>query len=468
MSDPKREHDQDAKVELAKKVAEKSKKVANSYQYLETGALKFFHGISLLIDKFIFNKKFSKIVALIIAILLYTIVNFNRMAAFVTTTLKTSRTIQDTPVSAEYNPDAFELSGLPEKADIVISGDATSITTASSATGKVVANLEGLTEGVHNVKLTAVGYGDNVSAVVSPSTAIITLKKKTTQSFDLSYDLVNQSKMDSIYSVGNPQFDYTKVNIRASKDTLDSIAFVKALIDVSGQSKDFEQDARLVAYNVNGEVVNADIVPNYVHVKVPITSPNKTVKIEVQVTGNIPDNQAIESISLDQQTVKIYGNETVLSGIDKVVVTLNGSTLSKNATILRPITLPTGVSSADLSQVSMNVTLAPLVTKTIDNVPIQYQNNVNNYKATQPDNQTTTSVKVTGSQSNIDKITADALHVYIDMKDAKPGVQEFNLNIDQPANGFVKYELVQTKYKLNILGEKNEDGQSDGGTANNG
>ena len=274
--------------------------------------------------------------------------------------------------------------------------------------------------------------------------------------------------MDSIYSVGTPEFEYQKVNVRASKDTLDSIAFVKTLIDCKGQTADFTQEAKLIAYDVNGQPVNADIVPDTITVTVPVTSPNKVVPIEVEVTGEVPDGQAISSIEMDQQTVTIYGSENVLSQVEKVVVTLNASTITKDSTLLRPLALPTGVNSSSVNQITLNVTLGEGVTKTINDVKISYINNVNNYKASQADNKTTTSVTVFGTEENIANITADDINVYIDMSDAKPGVVEFPLYVDQPQGGLVKYSLSESTYTLNILGETDSTETESGGDANNG
>ena len=369
--------------------------------------------------------------------------------------MTSSKSKNNVPITAHYNSDIFELTGLPSTADITFIGDATSVTAASNADGAIVVNLEGLTEGSHEVKLEGEGFGDSVDLKINPSNVVVTLKKKTTQQFDLSYDLVNQDKMDPIYSVGTPQFEYNKVNVRASKDTLSSIAFVKALIDVSGQTSDFEQDAKLVAYDSSGQVVNADIVPDTVHVSVPVSSPSKTVSIDVQVTGEVPNNKAIASVGMDQQTVTIYGPQSVLSNIEKVVVSLDASTITKDSTILRPISLPTGVSSSSISQVTMSVKLGEKVSKTLEGVKINYRNNTNNYKASQKDNKTTTSVIVYGTQENIDAITADDVSVYVDMADAKPGTQEFPLLVDQPSNGLVRYELTESTYELNVLGESN-------------
>lgn len=456
------------KTERANRIAEQSKKVKRTYEKMEDFLFRLLRAFSTFLDKVLFNEKYSKVVSLVLAALLYAIVNYNALSTSFQSSLRYSKTLSDVTVLAKYNSDTFEISGLPEKVDVILTGDAANVTSAANAeNGTVICDLDGLTEGEHEIKLTTEGYGNNVNVVVNPTNVNVVMKKKTTRQFDISYDFINQDKMEQIYSAGTPEFEYTKINVRASKDTLDSIAFVKALIDVSGQSADFEQDAVLVAYDSSGKPVNADIVPNTVHVKVPVTSPNKSVNIQVQVSGEVPDGKAIDSITMDQQTVTIYGSETTLANIDQVVVTLDAGTLTKDSTVLRPIVLPAGVTSATNTQVTMNITLADAEEKTIDDIPINVINNNKHYKASQPDNKTTTSVTVKGTKNNIDKLAADDINVYIDMKDVQPGLQKFALQIEQPKDGFVVYTLNESEYELNVLGETSDADQSEGGNVNN-
>ena len=458
----------ESKTERANRIAEQSKKVKITYEKMEDFLFRVLRAFSTFLDKVLFNEKYSKVVSLALAVLLYAIVNYNALSTSFQSSLRYSKTLSDVTVLAKYNSDTFEISGLPEKVDVILTGDAANVTSAANAeNGTVICDLDGLTEGEHEIKLTTEGYGNNVNVVVNPTNVNVVMKKKTTRQFDISYDFINQDKMEQIYSAGTPEFEYTKINVRASKDTLDSIAFVKALIDVSGQSADFEQDAALVAYDSSGKPVNADIVPNTVHVKVPVTSPNKSVNIQVQVSGDVPDGKAIDSITMDQQTVTIYGSETTLANIDQVVVTLDAGTLTKDSTVLRPIVLPAGVTSATNTQVTMNITLADAEEKTIDDIPINVINNNKHYKASQPDNKTTTSVTVKGTKNNIDKLTADDINVYIDMKDVQPGLQKFALQIEQPKDGFVVYTLNESEYELNVLGETSDADQSEGGNVNN-
>ncbi|MBR2812078.1 MAG: hypothetical protein IKD69_11930, partial [Solobacterium sp.] len=310
-----------SKTELANKIAERSNRVAHTYQHIEDAVIRAIRWFSSLLNKILFSKKYAKITALVMAILLYFYVNYNSLSSVYTSPLKSTRRLDDVTVTAKYNSDTFELSGLVKTVDISIVGDANNVTNAITGGGVIVADLEGMTEGTHEVRLTSEGFGNNVDVICDPSTVIITLKKKTTQQFDLSYDFINLNQMESIYAVGEPTFEYSKVNVRASKDTLDSIAFVKALIDVSNKAAEFEQEARLIAYNASGEPVSADIIPSTVHVTVPVTSPSKTVPIEIQVIGEVPtEGMAIESIDCNQMTVTIYGPNNVLASVEKVYV----------------------------------------------------------------------------------------------------------------------------------------------------
>lgn len=461
--------EENEKTKRAARIARQSKKMSHFYDGVSNFFARIIRGVSSFIDRVLFNPKYGRLVSLILAVIIYLAVNYNTIVTRYSSTVRSARDVSGVTVTAEYNSDTYEADGLPDTVDITIIGDATSVTTAAnSSEGTVVADLEGLNEGTHNVTLKAEGYGDSVTVHIDPSNVIVTLKKKTTRKFSLSYDFINEDKMDDIYTPGTPVFDSSTVNVRASEDTLDSIAFVKALIDCSGQTSDFEQDAKLVAYDSNGQVVNAEIVPETVHVTVPVTSPSKTVSIEVDVSGDVPDDKAIESITLDEDTVTIYGSEETLASIDSVTTTLDASTITKDTTVLRPLVLPDGVSSASINQVNITVTLGDLTTKTVDNVPITYINNTNNYKATQPDNITTTSVIVSGTSDNIADIDADDITVYIDMADASPGLQEFTLQVEEPANGLVRYTLVEDTYELNVIGDSTDDSDTGKGDSNNG
>ncbi|MFV0480090.1 MAG: YbbR-like domain-containing protein [Anaerorhabdus sp.] len=448
--------DADSKLELANKISNQRERVASTYARFEDVLFRVLNGVSSWLDRVLFNSRFTMIVSLVLAVLMYLTINYNSQNSIFGSAMVNAKELTGVSVVARYNDDVFEISGLPTTANVTITGEGSNVNTAASQKGTVVANLEGLTEGVHQVKLTVEGYGDNVSAKIDPSVVVVTLEKKTTGQFDVGYDFINQDKMNSIYSLGVPNFDYSMVNVRASKDTLSSIAFIKALIDVTGVTADFQQEAVLVAYDNKGQAVAADIVPSTINVSVAVTSPNKTVPIVVETTGEVPNGMAIETIQMDHESVTIYASDSVLSKIESVVVTVDATTLTKDTTVSRAITLPAGVKQSTITQVTMTVSLAEGVTRIVEDVPILVKNNVNKYTIAPLNSQTTVDVTVFGTATNVAKVNADNIEVYFDMSAAVLGDQEFSLLIEQPFGSFVRYTLPQAAISVNVSGATEE------------
>lgn len=127
--------DSRTKTELANRIAGQSRRVASTYQHIEDGVLRAVRWFSSFIDRTLFNGKYTKFVSLILAIMLYAVVNYNSRSSLYTNTLKTSRDLYGVSVTAKYNSDTFEMTGLPDTADLTITGDATSVTSAANSKG---------------------------------------------------------------------------------------------------------------------------------------------------------------------------------------------------------------------------------------------------------------------------------------------------------------------------------------------
>lgn len=449
------------KIELAKRLAKQSK-TKTFFDDLEELLVRIFRWFSTLVDKIFFSKHLA-IFSLIFAVIMYigvTLTNENNLI----TSLSSSKTLNNISVSARYNSESFEVSGLPTGCNIVLTGEAANVNSAATKSGYCLLNLEGLTEGTHTVKLSATGYGDAVSAVVTPSSAQITLKKKTTGQFDLSYDFINTNLMDSKFILSSPEFSTgnSKINIRASQDTLDTISLVKALIDVSGQTQDFTVEAPLIAYDKNGKVVEAEIVPASVKASVRVTSPSKTVPIALRFSGTAPIGYSVESIQMDHQNATIYASQSVLDSVEEVYLDVDLSTISGNTELAQAISLPTGVSAADVSMVNLKIFLSETKSKIVANVPIYYLHNENGYGASEIET-SYVDVTVFGSEEILNTIDENNFVVYIDVAGLTPGEYTLDLNIattpstdfpDIEQNNNIKYAVLtlsQPDIKLTLV-----------------
>lgn len=458
MADNKRIVDPSEKVEQAKKIAKKANN-SSAFDGVEEVVVRFFRWISSIVDKVFFNGKYVWLFALLLAIGLFLTVNISEYG--LTTNLSSSRSLSDVSVVARYNSESFELSGLPTSCDIVLSGDAANVNNAATKSGYCLINLEGYTEGTHRVNLTATGFGDSVQAVVVPSETQITLKHKTTSQFDLGYDYTNKNSLDSKFILSSPVFEdgTTKVNIRASQDTLSSISLVKALIDVSGMQEGKNiVDAPLIAYNAKGQQVNAEIVPSSVSASVTVTSPKKNVPISLKVSGEAPAGFGLDTVSLDHQTTYIYASQEVLDTINEVTVNLDLSTITTDADIMQPVSLPAGVSTAEVTMVNIKITLAETTTKVIPDVAITYRNNDNNLGAAEVET-TTVNVIATGTPTILENISADDCIVYIDLKDSEgnylePDTYDLPIHVEKTNNQYVTFACEPNYLHITLVGQE--------------
>ena len=360
--------------------------------------------------------------------------------------------LSNIPVKVVYNSEIYEISGLPETVNVIVMGDMSDITLQKSqSTSSVTADLSGLTEGTYSVKLEPTNFISRLSVTVEDTpSASVTIKKKVTQHFNISYEYINTNKMDGIYTLSVPTFDNTQVLVRASQDTIDSIAMVKALIDVSGVTTDFTTTATLVAYDQQGNVVNCDIVPSTVNATVVVTSPHKDVSINVVPTGTLPDGLAIDSITLDHTAVTIYAPDSVLESVNEVTINLDVSSISKDTTLSTALSLPSGVKSMSVTKVNMEVKVGTAQTKTITHVPTSWKNNNNQYRfAVVNTDDAYMDVLVTGTANNIAKITTSNISVYIDIANVSIGLQEVPLYVSGD-NDLVKYAIADGRQYVEI------------------
>lgn len=406
------------KVEIANKIARQSKRVSKTYEVFEIWIIRTFRVLSSYIDRWIFNSRYLMIISLFLSLLLFFSTNYTG-DSILTAPLNNEKTLRNIEVHALYNSETFELTGLPSSMDLRLIGNASNVIAASNKQGRIIADLSGYTEGTHTIELKTEGYGNLVESTPLEKNITITLKKKTTRSYSIEYDFINQNKLGDMFVLSEPTFEMSNVMVRGSQDTLDSIAFIKVLIDVQGKKESFVQEAPLIAYDVSGMPIDADIVPNTVKASVEIKTPSNNVPIVMETTGKLPEGLALESIVMDHNTIQIFAPETVLSEIEYIPVQLDLLTISENTEIFVPIIFPSGVSSP-ISRVNLSVTLDERVSKKIDDVVINYRNNINNYDELLT-SITTVDVTVYGTQANLDKIDSNSIDVYFDMKDAIKG-----------------------------------------------
>ncbi len=440
------------KLEVAKQIASQRKKVTNTFESIENSVVRVFRWLSGWVDRILFSQRYSKLVAVVLAVILYSFFYYGE-GSILDVSIKPSLPIENIKLDVNVDTEIYEVTGLPDTISATIFGDSADIQAVKNkGNHRAVADLTGVSEGQHQIKISPVDFSSKVKVVFSPSSVVVTIRKKVTSKFLLSHDYVNSNLMDPIYALGEPEFATTEILVKASQSTVDSIAYVKALIDVRGQSDSFETEAPIYAYNVKGEKMQVDLLPSFVKVKVPVTTPNKSVAITVVPIGEIPNNMAIDSITLDHASITLYANDSILAKYHEIKLNLDATKLTASTDFTQNIELPSGIRNASASKVNMKITLKPAEQLVVERVPIVAINNLKGYKFTLHDTEEAyLNVTVIGTATNLAGITAENIgRIYIDLQAVELGEQELPIYIEGN-NILNKYVLAKPTIALKVI-----------------
>ena len=367
-------------------------------------------------------------------------------------------------VKATYNNNSYVVEGLPESVDVTLIGRKVDLYLAKQlATGIVTADLSGFGEGMHTIKL---DYDSSIRSVeykLDPSSVNVTIYPKVSQTRTAGIAIalfmfsIAKNKLDKKLSIGEVTLDNSEIVIKGAEHTLNEVAIVKALVDVSKIinpkiGKTTLDEVKLVAYDANGEVIKGlEMEPNKLSAKITINSPSKEVPLKVIPTGDLEFGKAIDNITTDITKVTVYGDQDVLDTIEYVPVEVDVTKLSENKSYDVIISKPSRIKEISATNVKVNITLAQESSKEVQNVSIETVNlDTTKYKAVAiGENSSKTTVVVKGSKNVVDTIDASTIKAQVDLEGYTEGEYEVSVKVTGEDNK-ATYTPKTTKIKIKI------------------
>lgn len=344
--------------------------------------------------------------------------------------------LTDQKVTVLYDEDNYVVEGVPENVDITLIGNKADLYIAKqSPTNEVVVDLWGLKPGTHKVDIKYNQISGGIKYTVNPSVATVIIYEKVAASKTLSVDLLNQDALDERYIIDEITAKEDSVTIKGASYKVDSVATVKALVDIKSLPKivlgeKITVSAPLVAYDELGNVVDVEISPAKVDVELLIQSPSKEVPIQVIPTGNVIYNMGISNLIVNNNentTVTIYGPTETISAIEYLPVYVNVDGLSEDTQFKVDLDKPAGVKYMSVSNVTIDVKLSSDISNiNIENVGISQINLGSNYGVAPVDIDSVT-VKLKGVTDIVNDITASDINVYVDLKGLGVGTHEVSI-----------------------------------------
>lgn len=332
--------------------------------------------------------------------------------------------LRNQTVEATYNKEAYVIEGIPETADVTLIGRTVDLYLAKQlSTGKVTVDLSNLKEGTHKVDLDYDTSINSVSYSLNPTSITVNVYPKVSVTKTITVDVINKDKLDSKLSIQSVTIDKEEVIIKGAEHNLEKVATVKALVDVDNivdpsAGVNTVDDVKLVAYDKEGNVVDVEMVPDKVVATVNIESYSGEAKVKIIPTGEVAFGKAISSITSSVNTIKIYGDEEVVSEYTNsyipIEVDVTGLSDSKTYTVVVP--KPEGIREVSEKTITVKISLGDEESMEVEDIKIDAINLGPNLKASAiGENSSKTTVIVKGTKDVLSTIDSTTIKATVDL-----------------------------------------------------
>ncbi|MDR7002815.1 CdaR family protein [Neobacillus niacini] len=402
-------------------------------------------------DKLMDNRWFIKILALVLAVLLYSSVPHTGNSKFTDVNVpgeQTTETLSDVPVKVYYDTENLVVSGIPNTVKVKLQGPVTHIQNAKVLRNfEVYVDLTNAKIGHQTVKLKIKGLSDKLKATIKPSRVNVSIQEKITQEYNVDTEF-NHNLLQEGFAAGQPVVEPNKVKITGAKNLIDRISYVKATLNVKDQiNQTITQEANVQVLDRDLNKLDVEVDPGTVKVTIPVKDISKKVPIDIKQIGTPPSGVTIDSITLDKPEAVIIGSEHALKNAH-VRVEVDVSKIDDNTTLDLPVIISNGITKVSPDMVKATIAVKKQDEKTISGIPLKILGESAQYSA-EVNNPENVDLMVNGPSSTVEKLKAKDFNIFIDVSKLKQGDHNVKIQVEGPSE--VNWELDQSSANVTII-----------------
>ncbi|MBL0385547.1 hypothetical protein JJB07_02695 [Tumebacillus sp. ITR2] len=400
-----------------------------------------------MMDRLLRNNTVVKIIASILAVLLWLIVHSGDETSTIGSTgiVQITQPLRDKPVKVLYDEHNFTLDGEP-KVTLNLHGPGFDVmnTIAQNDSINVIADATKLGEGTHEVPVFVQGLP---SGVVSDNpTVTVKLEANVVQEFPVT--LNTEGKPKEGLNVGEAVISPKSVVVSGPKSVLSTVTSVVATISLDNAEESIHTSVPLTPMDESGKAVKGvKLNHDRADVTIPVNHPSKSLPLGLQFKGELAPGYAVENVT-QTQSVTAYGNPQALEALDSYSVpVLDLTGLSKSLTQKIKLPLVDGITALEPDIVEVTVNVVKSETRTFDNIPVKVMGlkEGQSYKVIGTPEQV--SVTLEGAKSLLDKLQPTDLQVFVDATNQAGGQHTVRLQVTTP--NFIKAVSI-TPSEMNI------------------
>lgn len=395
-------------------------------------------------DKLFQNKWAIRVISLILALTLYFFVNLEANSEQNESRVdpgnaSETQVLEDVPLDIKIDAENYVVSGVPEVVSVTLEGKRSSLAPIVRLRNfDVIVDLTDYEEGDHTVTLEYEGLPENVTAYIEPKEIDVTIESRATEQFGVDIDLVNEDKLPVGYELGEPEITPETVTLVSSREQIEQVAMVKAFVDVRDLKESIRnKEVPIVVYDAQGNDMNVRVEPETVTISIPVERPSKTVDLNLETKGDLPDDIEIKNMEIPSE-IEIFGKKELLSEIDQISTEeLDMSKIENSGKQKVALDFPDGITSND-DKVDVDIELEQ--TKQFKEVPIEVigkdESDVRFVKPKDPEIEVT----IKGSDDILKKVNEEDVKATIDLSGLEEGEHKVDVQLEGPEDVTLKAE----------------------------
>ena len=261
----------------------------------------------------------------------------------------------------------------------------------------------------------------------TPSVVAISIENKSIVDFPITTEVVGEPSLG--YEIINLELSVDSVQIKGAEKIVSSISTVKARINILDKNESFEKEISLSAFDAEGNPVqNITFEPQTINAKVELSQSGgyRDVAVTLLTDGIPKDGYHVTNISYNPIIVTLYSaNPEDVQSLPGYVNTIPLDITGADTNIQTKIALDlpeniSVVSNEGIDQtIDVFVGIAATESSTRITLPVEYVGLNDQYKVSiSPE---AVDVIVSGPLTDLEKLTKDDIHLYVDLTQMEVG-----------------------------------------------
>lgn len=403
-------------------------------------------------DRLLRNNNVVKIVALLLAISLWFVVNGGETSPSpqYKRPVETYR-ISEVSLTAKVDKTRHAIVKIPKSVTVELKGTPASMNqNINPADYEVFVDLSQYNKGTWMVPVNYTGFPSDLSVQIIPEKVEVVLEEKQMVEKEVTPQFIGN--ITGGYSLGEAIVKPKKVHVNLPESKIKDIGQVQATINVDGANDLIEQTVPLRVLDKNGNPMDAEINPAVVEIRVPVTSPYKQLPVKLSYINDPPPGFSIDSIRLVTDRITVYGP---LEIIDKMNFypgpQIDLSTFTEGRFLQLKVPLLPNVVKTEPDFIELEIKVSKASERTFEAVPISITGLGEDLSATivQP-GEGTMNLTLAGSSEKVNEIGEEDVQLFVDVSNLPPGEHEVPVHMNLPTFVTAKEETEALRATVRI------------------